>query len=110
VAATPKGIQTLADSLLPTDRVAREVTGSWCEIVRLLEPHVSRIIVVPFGDWQIAKFAAACAGCPLADRCTSAKEGRTVYVGSFEQQLARVPQRQSDPACKADYKATLPRV
>jgi Transposase DDE domain len=64
----------------------------------------------PFGDGQIAKFAAACAGCPLADRCTSAKEGRTIYVGPYEQQLARARQRQSDPAWKADYKATRPKV
>lgn len=64
----------------------------------------------PFGDGQIAKFAAACAGCPLAERCTSAKEGRTIYVGPYEQQLARARQRQSDPAWKADYKATRPKV
>jgi hypothetical protein len=64
----------------------------------------------PFGDGRIAKFAAACAGCPLADRCTSAKEGRTIYVGPYEQQLARARRRQSDPAWKADYKATRPKV
>ena len=64
----------------------------------------------PFGEGQIAKFAAACAGCPLAERCTTAKEGRTIYVGPYEQQLARARQRQSDPAWKADYKATRPKV
>ena len=64
----------------------------------------------PFGDGQIAKFAAACAGCPLAKRCTTAKEGRTIYVGPYEQQLARARQRQSDPAWKADYRATRPKV
>jgi Transposase DDE domain/Transposase domain (DUF772) len=64
----------------------------------------------PFGEGRIAKFAAVCAGCPLADRCTSAKEGRTIYVGPYEEQLARARQRQSDPAWKADYKATRPKV
>ena len=64
----------------------------------------------PFGTGRIAKFAAACAGCPLADRCTSAKEGRTIYVGPYEEQLARARQRQSGPAWKADYKATRPKV
>jgi hypothetical protein len=64
----------------------------------------------PFGVGRIAKFAAACAGCPLAERCTNAKEGRTIYVGPYEQQLARARQRQSDPAWKADYKATRPKV
>jgi hypothetical protein len=64
----------------------------------------------PFGDGQIAKFASACAGCTLAERCTTAKDGRTIYVGPYEQQLARARQRQSDPAWKADYKATRPKV
>jgi Transposase DDE domain/Transposase domain (DUF772) len=64
----------------------------------------------PFGEGQIAKFAAACADCPLAERCTTAKDGRTIYVGPYEQQLARARRRQSDPAWKADYKATRPKV
>jgi hypothetical protein len=62
------------------------------------------------GDGQLAYFAAACAGCPLADRCTTAKQGRTIYVGPYEQQLARARARQSDPDWKADYKATRPKV
>jgi Transposase DDE domain/Transposase domain (DUF772) len=73
-------------------------------------PAANTTALRPFGDGRIAKFAAACAGCPLADRCTSAKEGRTIYVGPYEQQLARARQRQSDPAWKADYKATRPKV
>jgi hypothetical protein len=55
VPSTPEGIKTLADSLLPTDRVALEVTGSSWEIVKLLEPHVSRIIVVSPADTGIAR-------------------------------------------------------
>ena len=42
VPSTPEGIRMLADSLLATDRVALEVTGSSWEIVRLLEPHVEQ--------------------------------------------------------------------
>ena len=52
VPSTPEGIETLADSLLPTDRVALEVTGSSWEIVRLLEPHVSKIIVGLSGGYR----------------------------------------------------------
>ena len=40
VPATPEGIGTLAESLLPSDRVALEVTGSCWEVARILEPHV----------------------------------------------------------------------
>jgi hypothetical protein len=62
------------------------------------------------GEGQIAHFGPACGGCPLAARCTTAQHGRTVYVGPYEQQLARARQRQSDPAWQADYKATRPKV
>ena len=40
VASTPEGIGSLADSLLASDRVALEVTGSSWAVARLLEPHV----------------------------------------------------------------------
>ena len=42
------------DSLLPTDRVALEVTGSCWEVARILEPHVNRVIVVSPDDTGIA--------------------------------------------------------
>jgi Transposase DDE domain/Transposase domain (DUF772) len=64
----------------------------------------------PFADGRIAKFAGACASCPLAERCTTAKEGRTIYVGPYEQQLARARACQTDPGWKADYTATRPKV
>ena len=56
--ATPEGIGTLAESLLPSDRVALEVTGSSREIVRLLEPHVSKVIVVSPRDTGISQARA----------------------------------------------------
>ena len=62
------------------------------------------------GEGRIACFGQACAGCPLAAQCTTAQGGRTVYVGPYEQQLTRARERQSDPAWKADYKATRPKV
>jgi hypothetical protein len=37
VPSTPEGLQTLADSLLGSDRVVLEMTGSAWEIVRILE-------------------------------------------------------------------------
>ena len=50
VPSTPEGIRTLAESLLGTDRVALEVTGSCWEVARILEPHVNRVIVVSPDD------------------------------------------------------------
>jgi hypothetical protein len=59
---------------------------------------------------HIAHFAAACQGCPLAERCTTSPSGRSIHVGVYEQQLARARARQTDPAWKADYTATRPKV
>jgi transposase len=43
-----------ADSLVPTDLVALEVTGSSWEVARILEPRVNRVIVVSPDDTGIA--------------------------------------------------------
>ena len=57
-----------------------------------------------------ARFGAACRTCPLAAQCTTAKEGRTITIGPHEARLAAARIRQSDPAWKADYRATRPKV
>lgn len=56
--STPEGLAMLAESLLPSDRVALEVTGSCWEVARLLEPHVNRVIVVSPDDTGIASARA----------------------------------------------------
>jgi transposase len=58
VASTPEGIATLAESLLASDRVALEVTGSCWEVTRLLEPHVDRVVVVSPDDTGIVSARA----------------------------------------------------
>jgi hypothetical protein len=58
----------------------------------------------------IAEFGTACAGCPLAARCTTAKAGRTITVGRHEAHLVAARARQTDPVWKADYRATRPKV
>lgn len=57
-----------------------------------------------------ARFAAACRACPLAARCTTASQGRTITIGPHEARLAAARQAQASPAWKADYRATRPRV
>jgi hypothetical protein len=61
-------------------------------------------------DGQVASFGAACRDCPLAERCTASADGRTIRVGPHETQLVRARARQADPAWKADYRATRPKV
>lgn len=58
----------------------------------------------------IAEFGAACGTCPLATRCTTATAGRTITIGHYEAQLTLGRARQSDPAWKADYRGTRPKV
>jgi len=64
----------------------------------------------PAGRDALASFGPACAGCPLATRCTSAKEGRTISVGPHEALLVRARAAQREPAWRADYRATRPKV
>ena len=78
VPSTPEGIGTLAGSLLATDRVALEVTGSSWEIVRLLEPHVSKIIVVSPGDTGISQARAK------TDRLDARTLARLLWTGELE--------------------------
>jgi transposase len=58
VPSTPDGIRALAESLLASDRVALEVTGSCWEVARILEPHVDRVVVVSPDDTGISSARA----------------------------------------------------
>ena len=58
VPSTPDGVRTLAESLLASDRVALEVTGSCWEVARMLEPHVDRVVVVSPDDTGITSARA----------------------------------------------------
>ncbi len=58
----------------------------------------------------LARFADACASCPLRAQCTDANGGRNISVGPNEATLARARSRQRDPEWIADYRATRPKV
>jgi transposase len=58
VPATPEGITALAESLVSSDRVALEVTGSCWEVCRILEPYVNRVVVVSPDDTGITSARA----------------------------------------------------
>jgi Transposase DDE domain/Transposase domain (DUF772) len=57
-----------------------------------------------------ADFGAACATCPLRAQCTDAKTGRSITIGHHEARLAAARTRQTEPAWRADYRATRPKV
>jgi hypothetical protein len=57
-----------------------------------------------------ASFSAACAACPLAHLCTTAKNGRVITIGPHEEHLARGRARSVDPFWLAAYRDTRPKV
>jgi cytochrome c5 len=57
-----------------------------------------------------ARFGAACSICPLRQACTSSVRGRVVAIHPHEAELAAARIRQRDPAWRADYRATRPKV
>ncbi|MHB1854362.1 MAG: IS1182 family transposase [Acidimicrobiales bacterium] len=58
----------------------------------------------------IARFGAACATCPLAERCTTNSTGRTVSIHRHEDILQAHKAEQRNPQWQQDYKATRPKV
>ncbi|MGH9024152.1 MAG: transposase [Acidimicrobiia bacterium] len=74
-------------------------------------PNSVTVTIRPLpGGGGTAFFAGACATCPLRAECTTSANGRTISVGPHEATLARVRAAQADPAWKADYRATRPKV
>jgi hypothetical protein len=73
-------------------------------------------ITVPFRDTghqrhaAVAEFGAACRTCPLAAQCTTATSGRSITISAYETQLAAARARRHDPAWRAAYRATRPKV
>ena len=57
-----------------------------------------------------ARFGVSCRACPLVGQCTKSRQGRTITIGPHEARLAAARTRQADPAWKADYTATRPKV
>src|ERR1700694_4336855 len=78
VATTPEALEALAESLLPTDRVALEVAGGAGAIVRILAPHVQQVIVVSPGDTGITQARAK------TDRLDARTLARLLWAGELE--------------------------
>ena len=78
VPSTPEGLEMLAQSLVKSDRVALEVTGSCWEVARILEPHVERVIGVSPDDTGIAQARAK------TDRLDARTLARLLWSGELE--------------------------
>jgi transposase len=89
VRSTPEALLLLAESLLPSDRVALEVTGSAWEVARILEPYVERVVVVSPDDTGIAQARA------MTDRLDARALARLLWKGEL------------DPAWMADERSRV---
>jgi transposase len=78
VPSTPEGLTLLAQSLVSSDRVALEVTGSCWEVARILEPHVDRVVVVSPDDTGITQARAK------TDRLDARALARLLWSGELE--------------------------
>jgi transposase len=78
VPSTPEGLALLAESLMPSDRVALEVTGSCWEVARILGPHVERVVVVSPDDTGITQARAK------TDRLDARTLARLLWSGELE--------------------------
>ena len=94
----------------PAGHFAKDAFTINLETATVICPAGQTAPLVPHTGGFVARFGKACASCPLAQRCTSAKTGRTISVGPYEAQLTTARAQQADPAWQADYRATRPKV
>jgi IS5 family transposase len=59
---------------------------------------------------RLAQFKALCRGCPLRERCTTSKTGRTLNVHPQHALLAAARRAATDPAWRAEYRRWRPPV
>lgn len=93
----------------PGGRYAKDAFGIDLTAGTVTCPAGQAAALRPIKNGHIAHFGK-CSSCPLADRCTTSPGGRSIHLGLYEQQLQRARARQTDPAWKADYTATRPKV
>ena len=70
-------------------------------------PAGHTVAITPSGravfDWR-------CGPCPLRERCTTAKDGKTLNLGPHEAELAAARRHAADPAFQASYRRWRPMV
>jgi IS5 family transposase len=78
--------------------------------------HDQRTVTCPQGHTVTiaakgsASFGARCRNCPLRQRCTTAKEGRSLKISQHDDELVAARQAWTDDAVVADYRQYRPMV
>jgi hypothetical protein len=100
--AAPDGHYTKDQFTIDLDAATVTCPAGVTTVIRALSGHHRHAAA--------ARFGKACTTCPLAARCTTSKSGRIITIGHHEQRLTAARTTQNDPAWKADYRATRPKV
>ncbi len=67
--------------------------------------HCPNQVQLPFTEGKVVRFPGdICAQCPLRERCTTSKKGRTVSIHPDEKLLAELRQRQTTAAGRAQLR------
>ena len=64
----------------------------------------------PLSPTRVATFGVACRGCPLRQRCTTAKDGRTLKAHQHDALQRAHRRRAEDPQWQDDYRQHRPKV
>jgi IS5 family transposase len=78
--------------------------------------HRARTVTCPAGDVAVvrpsgtATFGVRCRGCPMRDRCTTAKKGKTVKVSDHDDELVYARSAWRDPVVLHHYRRHRPMV
>ena len=78
--------------------------------------HTARTVTCPAGHTVAittkgsATFGVRCRGCPLRDRCTTAKTGRILHIGEHDRELVEARRAWRDGDFAADYRQWRPMV
>ena len=67
-------------------------------------------ITRPISPSRAVTFGAACRGCPLRERCTTAKDGRVLHLHEHDALQREHRERAKDPQWQADYRQHRPMV
>jgi len=95
----------------PGGRFSKDAFAIDLEAGEVICPNQMTAAIRPHRDGGgQARFGAACATCPLAAQCTTARDGRVISIGPYEEHLAQGRARSADPAWLAAYRATRPKV
>ena len=65
---------------------------------------------VPITTRGYAVFGCRCAGCPLRSQCTTARDGKTLHIRDYDQELVYGRQAWRDPIVQALYRQHRPMV